>query len=566
MAAMLSSSNHVLDTPATSTPAGGATALPTTVAISASANPILTSRGVGLTGRVTPEVTPSTGQHPTGIVTWTVTSATGHSVPCAFGVTTLDQAGNVWCKIAPHELWAADGPYTVTLSYPGDQAFAASAQTGTLAVSTARSRTKLAVARAASSDSSASLTAKVTGVPSRSGTPTGRVTFAVSGSSAPVHCAGGTNTLTLSSGVATCSVSSAPTTSGPPVTVQATYSGDGNFKKSVSAPKLTALEQPSSTGTTTTPTDDPTTTTTTPPTTTTTPPTTPTPTPKPTPTPTPTTVAPLSGAMPPPPGYSNQQLIFDDQFRGTTLDTSKWTPEMAGQGSAGWWSGYNWGAGNDYTATGTATHQTFFDPARVVVDNGLSITMSYDPTYAAAGWTTRSGCISTYNKFTFTSGYVQVSAEMPDSSSGQWPAIWLLPNGAPVGGAEGAEEIDMEEGGFLPDETGMPSNTPVNSNFAPNYHNPNGTQTLSPAGAVSSSPLDTSYHTYGMELIAGKSVKFYLDGQFVTEQSIGVTTEPWEIVIWNAFATSNTSGYHTVGNPSSLSPSTLRVAEVQVYS
>ena len=37
----------------------------------------------------------------------------------------------------------------------------------------------------------------------------------------------------------------------------------------------------------------------------------------------------------------------------------------------------------------------------------------------------------------------------------------------------------MEEGGFLPDETGMPSNTPVNNNFAPNYHNPNGTQTLS---------------------------------------------------------------------------------------
>ena len=65
--------------------------------------------------------------------------------------------------------------------------------------------------------------------------------------------------------------------------------------------------------------------------------------------------------MSPPPGYSSQQLIFDDQFKGTTLDTSKWTPEMAGQGSSGWWSGYDWGAGNDYTATGTGTHQTFFD-------------------------------------------------------------------------------------------------------------------------------------------------------------------------------------------------------------
>jgi beta-glucanase (GH16 family) len=321
--------------------------------------------------------------------------------------------------------------------------------------------------------------------------------------------------------------------------VQAGYSGNGNLDRSVSVPTLTPLEQSSPVTTTTTTTAPPTTT---------------------------TTVTPQSGGMSAPPGYTSQQLIFDDQFKGTTLDTSKWTAGMAGQGSPGWWSGYDWGAGNHFTATGTTTHQTFFDPARVVVNNGLSITMSYDPTYAAGGWTTRSGCISTYNKFTFTSGYVQVRAEMPDSSSGQWPAIWLLPNGAPNGGGTGAEEIDMEEGGFLPDETGMPSNTPVNNNFAPNYHNPNGTDTISPAGAVSSSPLDTGFHTYGMELVAGKSVKFYLDGKFVTEQPIGITTEPWEIIIWNAFATSNTSGYHTVGNPSTLAPSTLKVAEVQVYS
>jgi len=270
-----------------------------------------------------------------------------------------------------------------------------------------------------------------------------------------------------------------------------------------------------------------------------------------------------------PPGYTNQQLIFDDQFTGTTLDTTKWNTFMAGQGSgpSGHWgpSAYNWGPGNNFTATGTTTHQTFFDPARVVVNNGLSLTMTYDPTYAAGGWNTRSGCISTWNKFTFTSGFVQVKAEFPDSTAGQWPAIWLLPNNAPNGGGNGDEEIDMHEGGFLPNETGAPSNTPINNNYAPNYHQPSGAQVLSFAGANLSADLSGGYHIYGMQVTAGQSVTFYLDGTPVAQTNIGVTTEPWEIVIWNAFATSAASGYHTTGNASALTPSTLHVAEVQVY-
>ena len=126
---------------------------------------------------------------------------------------------------------------------------------------------------------------------------------------------------------------------------------------------------------------------------------------------------------------------------------------------------------------------------------------------------------------------------MPDSTAGQWPAIWFLPNDAPAGGSNGDEELDMHEGGFLPDETGMPSNTPINNNFAPNYHQPSGAAVISPAGSVSSGPLDTGYHIYGMEIIAGKSAKFYLDGALVTQTTVGIPTEPWELVIWNAFAT-----------------------------
>ena len=39
-----------------------------------------------------------------------------------------------------------------------------------------------------------------------------------------------------------------------------------------------------------------------------------------------------SGGMPPPRGYTRQQLIFHDQFSGTRLDTSKWSTALGAQG------------------------------------------------------------------------------------------------------------------------------------------------------------------------------------------------------------------------------------------
>jgi beta-glucanase (GH16 family) len=506
--------------------------VPTTIAISFTANPTLTSKGVMLKGSVEPAVTSKGGAMPTGTVSWTVTSANGQSLLCASGTTTLGKARNPSCRIPAHELSAADGPYTATISYPGDSHFSASNQTLTFPVSKANSRTRLAMQTQAGPKSPTSIFTKVTGVSSSAGTPTGTVTFDVSGSSGPVRCHGDTNTLRLSSGVATCTISPAPVAVGSPYTVRVAYSGDGNFNTSMSAPRSLQSEPASSSASVA-----------------------------------PTTSAGTLGnesasapaGMSSPPGYTSTQLIFDDQFTGTTLNTTKWNTFMARQGS-------RWIGPDGYSATGINTHQTFFDPARVVVNNGLSITMTYDPTYSEDGWNTRSGCITTWNKFTFSSGYVQVKAEMPDSTAGQWPAIWLLPNDAPAGGSNGDEELDMHEGGFLPNETGMPSNTPINNNFAPNYHQPSGAAVISPAGSVSSAPLDTGYHIYGMEIIAGKSMKFYLDGTLVSQTTVGVPTEPWELVIWNAFATSAASGYHSTGNASALTPSILHVAEVQVYS
>ncbi|MGO9853501.1 MAG: hypothetical protein ACLPYY_00445, partial [Acidimicrobiales bacterium] len=41
----------------------------------------------------------------------------------------------------------------------------------------------------------------------------------------------------------------------------------------------------------------------------------------------------ITGVMPAPPGYTARQLIFDDRFSGTGLDTTKWNTYLGAQGS-----------------------------------------------------------------------------------------------------------------------------------------------------------------------------------------------------------------------------------------
>ena len=61
---------------------------------------------------------------------------------------------------------------------------------------------------------------------------------------------------------------------------------------------------------------------------------------------------------------------------------------------------------------------------------------------------------------------------MSESSRGGWPAIWFIdPNG---GG--GSQEIDLQEGGFTPAGSGVPSGTPENNVFVSTYHTPSNTQ------------------------------------------------------------------------------------------
>lgn len=262
----------------------------------------------------------------------------------------------------------------------------------------------------------------------------------------------------------------------------------------------------------------------------------------------------LAPGMPPPVGYSAGQLILDDQFPGTSLNSTHWDTFMTGQGDQAWNSD---GLPAGDSAAGTQSHQTYFSPSQVAVNNGLSLTMVPDTRYSSLGYGTRSGVVTTDHKFTLRSGYVQIKAKMSDASHGGWPAIWFID---PSGGG-GSQEIDLQEGGFTAKSVGLPSRTPENNIFVSTYHTPGGGQ--SDFTYVTRKPMNAGFNIYGMQYIPGRSIKTYFNGRLVGSWTQNISTTPYEIVIWNAQAAGNTRGYHTTGE--SPDPSELSVAEVQVY-
>jgi len=266
--------------------------------------------------------------------------------------------------------------------------------------------------------------------------------------------------------------------------------------------------------------------------------------------------------MPAPAGYKSQQMIFDDQFSGTSLDTTKWTTSLGAQGTV--WNDHGRlptpysapnvpGAGNGDTA--------MFGPSQVSVDNGLTLTAQRNTNQYAGTYPWISGVVTTEGKFSLPSGgwYVQVNAKMPDMTAGMWPAIWFMPDTptSPV------PEIDLFEGGFLGPG---PQNGVMHTDYGGGASEYSGYRdTLYGTG----SDLTAGYHVYGIEYIPHVSVKYFFDGKLMFEQSEvnsgGVAAGTYELLLELQVAAQQTSSWHTVTTGTTPSAS-MDVAEVQVYS
>lgn len=197
----------------------------------------------------------------------------------------------------------------------------------------------------------------------------------------------------------------------------------------------------------------------------------------------------------------NWQLVWSDEFNGTTLDNTVWAPVNMGTGF-----------GNKELQYYTSRAQN------LSVQNGNLVINALLGTYTVGttSWKYTSAKISTQNLKSFLYGKIEARIKLPGAGAGTWPAFWTLGYGSwPACG-----ELDIcEFQGSVPGQ--------FQSNIhTQNYNGTNGSNfhLVKPYPNIS----DT-FHIWGIEWtpttsIAPAKVKFFLDGvQYWTYNSLSVT-------------------------------------------
>ncbi|OKO67955.1 hypothetical protein AC629_42420, partial [Bradyrhizobium sp. NAS80.1] len=259
-----------------------------------------------------------------------------------------------------------------------------------------------------------------------------------------------------------------------------------------------------------------------------------------------------------PAGYSSSDLVFQEDFSGTTLD-SYWHTYLTSKAANGWaWNDNGSGGsgmGNQYDAE-------YFMPSQVAVSNGLlNLTAIRQPVNGVSGgapytFPVTSGVVSSYGNFEFNGGYLQISMKAP-GGDGAWPGLWLLP-GKGASTSTDNFEIDIQEGG-------MTGSGPANQNFSWHLHTASGT-----FGGVVDTGIDltAAFHTYAIDWQPGKSITWYLDGKQigqVTSAQAPIPNEPMELLMNPGVASSGASAFHTTLDSSTPSSMQMQVDSIQLY-
>ncbi len=180
------------------------------------------------------------------------------------------------------------------------------------------------------------------------------------------------------------------------------------------------------------------------------------------------------------------KLVFDDEFDGDTLDTTKW--------------GYNYSWGHSHNHAGYCAEEN------VIVKDGILTLKGENKQHPdAVGKSGKfnnkdyplvytTGAINTHHKYNFTYGYFEARLKMP-KGKGMWPAWWMLKDGWPP-------EIDMLE--IL---CSRPQQLRVNCHYGPAWNQEKSHEQIVNLDFDSTD----DFHVYGFEWTP-KYMKYYVDG------------------------------------------------------
>lgn len=189
-------------------------------------------------------------------------------------------------------------------------------------------------------------------------------------------------------------------------------------------------------------------------------------------------------------------LVWSDEFNGTSLNTADWTAEI-GTGSSGW--------GNNELQYYTNRAQN------LQVTGGNLVITAQREAYNGSSYT--SARIKTQGKRSFTYGKIEARIKLP-SGQGLWPAFWMLGANIDTVGWPKSGETDIMER--------VNNNAYVNGTV---HWDANGQADY---GQVSGNLDFSQYHVYSIEWDA-KYIRWFVDGnqfnEFYIENSTGNTEE-----------------------------------------
>ncbi|MHC5183790.1 MAG: carbohydrate-binding protein [Planctomycetota bacterium] len=248
-------------------------------------------------------------------------------------------------------------------------------------------------------------------------------------------------------------------------------------------------------------------------------------------------------------GYGAYQLVWSDEFDGTSLNTSNWSYDI-GNGCpnlCGW---------------GNAELQ-YYRSQNVSVSGGNLIIESREQD---AGYDYTSGKIHSRNKQDFLYGRIEARMKVP-TGGGMWPAFWMMPTDSVYGGWASSGEIDIMEtkndtdyiGGTLHYGDNWPNNASTGGNYSP--------------GGVN---FSDAFHVYTIEW-EPDVMRWYVDGvlystktnsQWYTNAAPGNPRAPFDqdfYIIINAAVGGNYTGCTSSGCITASFPQQYLVDWVRVY-
>jgi beta-glucanase (GH16 family) len=194
------------------------------------------------------------------------------------------------------------------------------------------------------------------------------------------------------------------------------------------------------------------------------------------------------------PALAQYQLVWADEFNGSSLDTSKW--------------GHQVGTGCPNLCGWGNNELQYYRPENVTVSGGRLRIAAKQESFGGMPYT--SGRIWTAGLADWAYGRFEVRAKLP-KGQGLWPAIWMLPTDYVYGGWAASGEIDIME---------LVGHEPNRVHGTLHYGEPYPNNTSSGASyALPSGDFSDAFHTFAIEW-EPTEIRWFVDGvQYATQSS-----------------------------------------------